>query len=270
MDHGRVTGRAQVGESENQAAPVGKYIPPHRRQQAREQRQWNTAGQVETSARQQTSDDRTLEAGKDPVRPDESWNDDAWSVATSHTSLSQASTASAVSASSVGTRRQSILAACANKPDLLAALQPFEAIKPWDSWDSVKSKLTHADVVRVGQALEVEVEESAGSFAALIRNKRLDDLLGTSERPGDEREFERMINARWGREDQARGPYAIWSRITNRPECFLSRLDRYLDERKHREKRLVDLIVAMAYLSTFNWSLTSEAGRPFLFAFQYR
>jgi len=113
----------------------------------------------------------------------------------------------------------------------------------------------YEDVVRVGKALMKEAELIAGDFKTLMRSKEVEKLLESSERPTDVKDFERKINVRWGPKDmEERGPYKIWTQISNRPECFLSRLERYLNERLSTETRQKHLIVAMAYLSTFNWS----------------
>mmetsp|Transcript_35664 Transcript_35664/g.111573 ORF Transcript_35664/g.111573 Transcript_35664/m.111573 type:complete len:147 (+) Transcript_35664:340-780(+) len=110
-----------------------------------------------------------------------------------------------------------------------------------------------------------EAELIAGDFKTLMRSKQVEKLLGTSvERPTDVKDFERKIIARWGADDKTSRPYKIWTGTVKKMQhCFLSRLERYLNEFSPTEKRQADLIVAMAYLSTFNWCLTSKRGKPF-------
>ncbi|EKX36371.1 hypothetical protein GUITHDRAFT_117482 [Guillardia theta CCMP2712] len=187
-------------------------------------------------------------------------------VMRSESALSQASTAS-VSSAFARERHQRILSALLDKPELSDALEPFDNISPGDTWENVRGKVKYEDVVRVGKALMKEAELIAGDFKTLMRSKQVEKLLGTSvERPTDVKDFERKINARWGPGDIERGPYKIWAKISNRPECFLSRLERYLNEFLSTEERQADLIVAMAYLSTFNWCLTSKPGKPIEYA----
>uniref|UniRef100_A0A7S4L2L5 Uncharacterized protein n=1 Tax=Guillardia theta TaxID=55529 RepID=A0A7S4L2L5_GUITH len=101
-----------------------------------------------------------------------------------------------------------------------------------------------------------EAELIAGDFKTLMRSKEVEKLLESSERPTDVKDFERKINAKWGPGDKQDGPYKIWAKIRTRREL-------YLNEFSSTEKRQKHLIVAMAYLSTFNWCLTSKRGKPF-------
>jgi len=239
--------KLSVEERGGPTPPVAKLVPTHERGQQ--------AGLPAASGRKRS--------GRRPVH-------DSRSDAARSTSDS-ASQDPTIPASSTRSKRdhkqerqQRILSALLDKPELSDALEPFDNISPGDTWENVRGKVKYEDVVKVGKALMKEAELIAGDFKTLMRSKEVEKLLESSERPTDVKDFERKIIARWGADDKTSRPYKIWTGTVKKMQhCFLSRLERYLNEFSPTEKRQADLIVAMAYLSTFNWCLTSKRGKPF-------